>query len=1600
VALFVWAAVFLLLRPVAAQTVCDRAGCGTIRNQSGTAVVCFTPATPPPSVLWSSSELQPAYTGALPPDRDSTSFNEFTENYGNRNWFEGLEIQNGYIIAGLSHGIGFWDIRTDPANPAFVAAKRYPALGQNGFPYLPTGEQSKIVFGGIAAPDDTVAAIAGYSGAGLLVIDIADKAHPRAAYQNSDKTSDSVYAAKINGVRYAFYAAGGLFTYNLDKALTFNGCLQSSANPNNCPGVMVGQAPTTVQAGSFVHGVDNYVAVSFSGSGGFQVFDMSDPSHPVSKAIGARDRSAQGIAMWKQGTSYYLGVRLGRSALSGPQTAIYDVSCIANANGCSGLTPLVARSYDTLSGSEYLTFSRSGSIPFLYVGGDAYCNGSDGQQREWLLDVSNPASPRDITPTTTADMVAPYNGVDTHVAINYWSYFYRESPTGFNLMSPRSGKFSGDYFYRAGRSILDSHKWIHNVAPTADFTYSPLEVYPGTPVTFSDRSTGSPTSWSWTFQDGSPAGSTAQNPSSVTFSSAGTKTVSLTASNATPPASTTNKSVVVLPPAPAVAGITVSPASPLVCQTVTLTATGVTGQPTLNYSWGVQDTNGNPLTVSSSTGTLTWATTGLQTGTYTATVTVTNGAGTATKSTPVTLGALPALTDISSLVPTLSLVNNSAHLTAPTAQGATAWTWDFGDGTVQTITDPVQGPSPTHVYASVGTYHATVKISNCVNTTGFTSLPVTVVVLQTTPLKAVFQAQLFCGVYCSASTNQEIVFNDASTGAELWDYDWNHSSTSSGTCSFTDSGHASPVPSHTYTTAGDYYPCLRVRRGAGEQDVTVHVHIKVSDAGGGGGGGGGGGTTPTITIGGSTSGSVNQPYGFAAAGINCTASANGWAWGTDGGTLTGSGATVTITWTTAGTKNVTATNTGCTGAVGSRSIVISDGSGGGGGGGGTLQASFTFSPASPNPGDTVTFNGTASTGSPTSYTWNFGDGSSTVTGATATHSFSAAGAYSVQLSVSKPSTGCPFAPCFATSTKTQTVVVAGTPPPPPISADYTTSATCSNVGGFDQCQAATGAQLTFTATATDATSYQWSFGDGGTAAGASATHAFAQPGTFFVTLSVTKGSASADKSRRFVISGTPPPTVKSVVLPWIAQTRGALVQSSDLYVHNPSANPMNVTLKFRKRGLPDTNPPQVQKTIAAGATLYVADVLRELFNRENIAGFISLTVDQGDMEPVITSYNTTFQTDGKQFGQTISGISMSSLASASAAKADGTSEAQNLVGLINNSDRLAYFGVSNPSESAVTYKLRLFDKLGSLIGETSQDLTVAPFGQRQFQSAEIESTFGVTNQDDYRVEVQTTSAGASLVPYASNLRLASQDPAFIEAGSSKNAKSYLLGALSAPGQNGTVWRSDLLLSNVNTQTVSADVIFTGIGVNAVPTSPLHVTLQPGETKRLQNVIAGQWGINNAIGLLTIQSTSANGIFPIAQGESYDSSNPTKRFGQSMAALTDANAAGAGQGHYLAGLRQDASHRTTLWLFNPGTENGVFDLVYRNLDGTVIATTANVQLAGGKLRQLSPSQLPLPAAGVQSGFTLQIVVKSGKVLSAAQVVDNGTNDPSYIQGEVR
>lgn len=66
--------------------------------------------------------------------------------------------------------------------------------------------------------------------------------------------------------------------------------------------------------------------------------------------------------------------------------------------------------------------------------------------------------------------------------------------------------------------------------PSVDFYSDIQNTCPGNPIKFFDASTLYPTSWSWSFQGGTPATSSVKNPT-VTWSTAGTYSVSLTATN-------------------------------------------------------------------------------------------------------------------------------------------------------------------------------------------------------------------------------------------------------------------------------------------------------------------------------------------------------------------------------------------------------------------------------------------------------------------------------------------------------------------------------------------------------------------------------------------------------------------------------------------------------------------------------------------------------------------------------------------------------------------------------------------------------------------------------------------------------------------------------------------------------------------------------------------------------------------------------------------------------------------------------------------------------------------------------------------------------------
>lgn len=88
-----------------------------------------------------------------------------------------------------------------------------------------------------------------------------------------------------------------------------------------------------------------------------------------------------------------------------------------------------------------------------------------------------------------------------------------------------------DYIWPGDHAaVITTFDMTATTPPVADFSASEISVNVGSNVTFSDISTNSPTSWSWSFPGGTPSTSTEKNPV-VTYPAAGSYSVSLTSAN-------------------------------------------------------------------------------------------------------------------------------------------------------------------------------------------------------------------------------------------------------------------------------------------------------------------------------------------------------------------------------------------------------------------------------------------------------------------------------------------------------------------------------------------------------------------------------------------------------------------------------------------------------------------------------------------------------------------------------------------------------------------------------------------------------------------------------------------------------------------------------------------------------------------------------------------------------------------------------------------------------------------------------------------------------------------------------------------------------------
>jgi PKD repeat protein len=260
----------------------------------------------------------------------------------------------------------------------------------------------------------------------------------------------------------------------------------------------------------------------------------------------------------------------------------------------------------------------------------------------------------------------------------------------YTRKGPYTVKLTVTNYYGSSTETKTNYIWI-GMAPNADFTGVPTTGNAPLTVAFTDRSTGYPVAWNWNFGDGQS--SSGQNPQH-TYWAGGDYTVSLTASNEY--GETTaykNYYIHVMPAlkskfsADPKAGL-----SPLVVRFSDLS----TGSPE-TWTWYFGDG-------STSTGTQNPVHTYTRPGAFDVTLTVTRGLDEDSSTQTITVGGVPAADFVADR--TTVSEGTPVNFMDKSINSPVAWEWEFGDGSTSTE------QNPTKVYPVKGIYTVTLTAAN------------------------------------------------------------------------------------------------------------------------------------------------------------------------------------------------------------------------------------------------------------------------------------------------------------------------------------------------------------------------------------------------------------------------------------------------------------------------------------------------------------------------------------------------------------------------------------------------------------------------------------------------------------------------------------------------------------------------------------------------------------------------------------------------------------------------------------------------------------------------------------------------------------------------
>jgi len=481
------------------------------------------------------------------------------------------------------------------------------------------------------------------------------------------------------------------------------------------------------------------------------------------------------------------------------------------------------------------------------------------------------------------------------------------------------------------------------------------------------------------------------------------------------------------------------------------------------------------------------------------------------------------------------------------------------------------------------------------------------------------------------------------------------------------------------------------------------------------------------------------------------------------------------------------------------------------------------------------------------------------------------------------------------------------------------------------------------------------------------------------------------------------PPANALLIPAVANVQGQKSKwQSDIRMTNLTGSKLTYQLTYTPSAVDAQADSKITSfDVKSGETIALDDIVKHLYGLGSLADGTNGVLEfhplnfNGKFQPLRFNLGTFASSrtynigEEGSVGQFIPAIPYVKFIGSSAA-GSSTAPKLSMQAIAQNANYRTNLGIVEGSGQPADVSVKVFDDNGTVVRQFGISIKA---GEHQ-QLNSILAAQNVT-LDDGRIELQVTTNTGKIMAYASVVDTRSNDPQLVPAVdiTTIRATRYVLAGVTDFTSQFTKFRSDVRIFNAGSSSVDATLTFYPETGGPIAKS---LTIGAGKIAALNSIIANFFGVTNAGGSMTIDTATESSL--VATARTYDE-KVTGTVGQFIPGVTADDAiAKSDRPLQILQVEQSSRFRTNVGVAEVSGKPVTVE-VTASLPDVLTSPVITMQLQGNQFKQLNSV---LKQMGLDNQFNARISVKvisgDGKVTAYGSVVDNVSQDPTYVPAQ--